>query len=1229
MFFDYIDIPDELIEAQEEGNLVVFAGAGVSMGKPSNLPSFRELAEKIAGSHPLSKEIKKYESRLDVFLGELSRDGVNVQGECRRIIGEKRSKPTELHSSILDLFAKPENVRIVTTNFDNHFSTTIKERCWEVDHYFAPALPLGHQFTGLVYIHGWIKREKEPLILTDEDFGRAYLTEGWAREFLKQLFSKFTTLFIGYSHNDLPLIYLARGMSGKQLAPRFAFASLEEDIGFWKSLGVQVIPFNVGSGDNKFEKLYVSIKKWAEFSKQQPTDIAEQVKNIVCMPENIIPDKSQSSLLKHCIERDDKYHFFTNAARGWRWVEWLQEQSLLEPLFKPNSSSQIRLRGLADWLAKELLAEESDKGLLLIEQHNNCMGSQLWYALFNELSTNEKLDWNHSIIQKWALLVIMNCESKYVGNLDIFLNKICKSFSHSLCMALMRRLTEINIVVNKELVFESDKQTRDKNKAELKYKAKLDFEVGGKNHKPLDINIIWNSIKPHLPELKDSFLLLLENRLREAFDLYSIAARSDQTFDPPCLRVKIYQSNPYLNNFSSKLILKLLMLLIEERENKGWSLPETLITNWLTSGIPVLVWVGLYALYLSKNVTKPRKVELIKKYELIYPAIFEATHEAWLVLTDCYNDLNIEEKESLWRAIDEGPKDGYCKEMPQDHFNELRQNQINKLTWFLATKNPNCPLAFNALKKLKERQPDFQSYDGINQVFCYDGKALEGLKSPKQVFELLSSSPHELIDWLLEYKGGDDLTEESRGGLLKAVSEACIQNPKWGIELLEELVQRNIYNSDLIQVVLWRLKFSDLPEEKQRWLLESVKNHIYDFIKNFNNLKAITFFLFETVGLEDQKCPSSAILEQMIQLSLLIWRQLRSVDRSVEAHVNTKFKNKEWFKDAINHPAGDITRFWLGYTKMYVNKSDKKIIGFPDRLKDPLEDIVAGMYEENLLGRAVLAQAFSFVYHIDPVWAKAKLLPKFKFSNVGEEAFLMWEPFLCFGQLSRDSILLMRPIYKEAFKNIKDFKDDIKEGLYRHVAVIVSSCLFNVNEDDWFSDFLLALNDKEKAKWVQQFTYVLGTMPEERKENLWKQWMKDYWDGRLNGKPCKLLSIEAEEMIYWIFEVGSYFPDSVEFVIKGPPIGENAVYVALRMLKNNETAEKYPKSVVKLINWLLKNCKNKNCIDFNDMKLIISKLPKKKEFLNPLNDLCQQLTSLGYVEAVDLKHQNEKEFIED
>jgi len=51
-----VDLPQALVSAQRDGRLVVFAGAGVSMGPPSTLPSFDALAAAISGGALTRKE---------------------------------------------------------------------------------------------------------------------------------------------------------------------------------------------------------------------------------------------------------------------------------------------------------------------------------------------------------------------------------------------------------------------------------------------------------------------------------------------------------------------------------------------------------------------------------------------------------------------------------------------------------------------------------------------------------------------------------------------------------------------------------------------------------------------------------------------------------------------------------------------------------------------------------------------------------------------------------------------------------------------------------------------------------------------------------------------------------------------------------------------------------------------------------------------------------------------
>ncbi len=67
----------------------------------------------------------------------------------------------------------------------------------------------------MVYLHGRLDQEHHRLIVTDEDFGKAYLTDAWAARFLDRMFGEYPVLFfVGYSHNDTIMKYLARGLGG-------------------------------------------------------------------------------------------------------------------------------------------------------------------------------------------------------------------------------------------------------------------------------------------------------------------------------------------------------------------------------------------------------------------------------------------------------------------------------------------------------------------------------------------------------------------------------------------------------------------------------------------------------------------------------------------------------------------------------------------------------------------------------------------------------------------------------------------------------------------------------------------------------------------------------------------------------------------------------------------------------------------------------------------------------
>ena len=132
-----VDFDDRILDAIKDGKLVVFAGAGVSMGPPSNLDSFPKLAGKIARNTGLTPE-----PPLDRFLGGLQHRGVNVHQRAVELLSPEGSAPNDLHRDLVRLFGALDRIKLVTTNFDLHFEAAAQEVYGgSPEVYRAPALP--------------------------------------------------------------------------------------------------------------------------------------------------------------------------------------------------------------------------------------------------------------------------------------------------------------------------------------------------------------------------------------------------------------------------------------------------------------------------------------------------------------------------------------------------------------------------------------------------------------------------------------------------------------------------------------------------------------------------------------------------------------------------------------------------------------------------------------------------------------------------------------------------------------------------------------------------------------------------------------------------------------------------------------------------------------------------------------------------------------------------------
>jgi hypothetical protein len=280
-------IPDLLLERRDRGRVVFLCGAGVSLS--AGMPTFYNLAKYVVDFFDPPKDsaidsefrpwVEDHESGeerpktpLDqifhLLYQEYGREEVNALVADRLQDARKTGTESNEHRVIARISSDREGKpQIVTTNFDLLFEKVLGEA--EHKFYQPPAFPdisLGVPLTGITYLHGRLQdpdTEQHPYVLSSADFGRAYLSEGWATNFIRSLLKSYTVVLIGYQAEDPPVKYLLQGLNHDGLSDRsnlYAFDKGEpEDIEVkWRDRGVTAIACK------DYPSLWQSLEAWAE-----------------------------------------------------------------------------------------------------------------------------------------------------------------------------------------------------------------------------------------------------------------------------------------------------------------------------------------------------------------------------------------------------------------------------------------------------------------------------------------------------------------------------------------------------------------------------------------------------------------------------------------------------------------------------------------------------------------------------------------------------------------------------------------------------------------------------------------------------------------------------------------------------------------------------------------------------------------------------------------------------
>lgn len=256
-------LPEDLMLARDRGEVLFLTGAGVSTPPPSSLPNFRGLVidiyrlldarlatamdryvQAVRDKDPLPVDWREFADELDakqktelkrfagaeydVALGMLERrtaasgDAVRGMRAAAAKVLNAAEEPNALHTSLNVLGRRFGAPFIATTNFDMLHERAAGQRL-RPRSFGLGGLPRPSRradFHGFFHIHGRIDPTADAtpdIVLTDQDFGDAYLRRRYATDFIYDAVRIFHLVIVGYSLNDAPFRYLLNAVAGDSL----------------------------------------------------------------------------------------------------------------------------------------------------------------------------------------------------------------------------------------------------------------------------------------------------------------------------------------------------------------------------------------------------------------------------------------------------------------------------------------------------------------------------------------------------------------------------------------------------------------------------------------------------------------------------------------------------------------------------------------------------------------------------------------------------------------------------------------------------------------------------------------------------------------------------------------------------------------------------------------------------------------------------------------------------
>ena len=909
------------------------------------------------------------------------------------------------------------------------------------------------------------------------------------------------------------MTYLARALPAG-LRKRFVLTDKAED-GVWDRLGI--IPIRVPDGD--YCVLYACIRKLAEYATRGVLDWQHLISELARKPPS--EDDESIELLNEVFTDEIRTRFFTDRARHPAWIGWLDERGHLNTLFRESGQLDGQHRQLARWLADGFALQEPEELWLLIGRHRMSVHPDLWCELARSVGSPQNPP-DKDAAPRW-ISVLLTTAPDVAGDFELqnLADRCIESQAWDSLIDIFEIVTAAGLRISRfpeELYrdFEGQKAAR--------VHAELD---AASDHYRYVAEHIWeNGLKPNLDVHAERLLVVTVTNLEAQHRTLCTWGSGSRAWDP-------LSHGRHAIGLQTHARPEIQDVVIDAaRDCLAWfaSNDPRAATRWCnrlaSADAPTLRRLAIHNMTSRPDVTHDATIDWLLEHSTLYD--WCACEEVLYAWCSAYPHASNERRTAVVQTI---LAYRWPRSEDEDHDRQTVSYHFSWLEWIVEAA-PECSVANHALEDLRTKYPDFNLR--ISPRLHHPPEVVD-TRSPWKTQDLMAQPPSECIDGLLTFERKDPLGPE-RAEVLRVVRDAASRDFDWGMGIVDALVQRKTWDSDLWAMVLTILPANELDGDQCRRVLQVLSR------TELCRMQArLVASVLEAISRNDEANRIADATEHADSIAIALWRHLDEADIPQEC--------ENYWMEATNRSAGILAEYWMNRFAYWRKQSDDSA-GRMDKCREVLSTIMSDQTTSGKLGRSVLACHCAVLLAAEEEWTREHLIPRLLDDSNGDDYKAIWHGFLC-GSINTQ----VAEVADEAFLRAVARIDDVfSHGSIREMFIRVYMTMFAFHADDpvgtWIPRLFRHATEDDRHLFIREIEEWLGNMNDAQRVDLWERWIRCYLGNRIDGIPDGLKPRESGEMLRWLRFLHGAFHEAVDLTIRMPESAETHYDVTLPLSRS-------------------------------------------------------------------------------